>query len=90
MKKQVQRTRHWRILMCFIILGPFFCAAAIETSIEYRLTDYLDHDWTAELISFPVSFQQGACRDIGSVTADHKPVKDRPPMTHEERQESGP
>jgi hypothetical protein len=72
--KQSQLRRPWLVLVCFIVLGRFFCAAAIERSIEYRLTDYLDHDWTAELISFPVSFEQGACREIGSVTADHKPV----------------
>jgi eukaryotic-like serine/threonine-protein kinase len=38
--------------------------------------------------SFPVSFEQGACRDISSVAADHKPVNERPPA-HDTRRTTG-
>jgi hypothetical protein len=45
-----------------------------QASSDYRLHDCLGQRWTGELISFPVSFVSGTCRQLSVVTADGEPV----------------
>ncbi|MHB9025989.1 MAG: hypothetical protein ACYC7E_17760 [Armatimonadota bacterium] len=49
-------------------------AGIARADTQYRLTESLGHHWTAELISFPVTFKAGERFHVASVTADSKLV----------------
>lgn len=74
MIRRVKRSYHWAILALLLAAGPKVRAADTLIPAEYRLAESLGHHWTAELISFPVTFSPGVCRHIGAVTADGEPV----------------
>lgn len=63
-------------LRCLLpILALLVTTAGIAGAAgEYQLVESLGHQWTAELISFPVSFAAGQCPEIRSVTADEAAV----------------
>ena len=50
-------------------------SASAMGAARYGLTDYLNHSWKEELISFVVEFPAGQCREIASVTANGQPVQ---------------
>ncbi|MHB9132942.1 MAG: hypothetical protein ACYDBB_17895 [Armatimonadota bacterium] len=59
------------LLFSFLCIAQTVLAAPVA---EYRLSERLGHQWTQELISFPVEFTTGECRDITRVTADEQAV----------------
>ncbi len=62
-------TRYWRALIPVILVTP-----ALYASSDYRLVEHLGMQWQDELISFPVQFPPGTCRQLRVVTVEGKPV----------------
>lgn len=50
------------------------CSSLAWGQATYRLAEHLCQQWTNELISFPVTFPEKACKEIRIVSADGRPA----------------